>query len=89
MLMWIGYGLIAVAAGWFLHRLWSSFSSALDYDFNPYAAAIIPPVLGVVGLFLVLRSYDFNWPLWLYLIIWAALTAAVSAAVWAADRFGL
>ena len=81
MMMVIGCALVAIAAGWFLYKLWVSCSSARDFEVAVYDGAIYPPVLAVVGLFLLLREYEISWPFWIYLLIWIGLTLVAAAAI--------
>lgn len=67
----IGYALIAVAVGWFFYKAYVSYTSAggTDFALPVYDAAMYPPIMGSVGLYLVMRSYEALWPMWVYVAI--------------------
>ena len=76
-MLWVGYLAVAVAVIWLVYKLYVAYSSSggtvmvVVYD-----AAVYPPILGVVGLYLILSSYKVELTFWAYLAIWA-VTAAV------------
>jgi len=86
----IGCLLIVVALGWFLYKLYVSYNSAGGTDFAVpvYDAAIYPPVLGVVGLYLVLRAYEVTWSIWIYVVLWLGVTLLAAGAMRASEELG-
>lgn len=82
----IGYLLLVVALGWFLYKLYVSYSSAggTDFELPVNDGAMFPPVLGVLGLYLALRPFELDWSYWIYVAIWLALTILA----WGAIRIG-
>jgi hypothetical protein len=85
-----GYILIGVAAIWFLRKLWISFTSAGGTDFAMpiYDAAMYPPVIAVIGLFLVLRAYEIQWSWFIYVGIGIALVLLAVGALKLAEELG-
>jgi hypothetical protein len=79
----IGFALIGIAVVWFCFKLYVSYSSAggTDFELPIYDGAIYPPILGTVGLHLVLRAYSASWPLWGYLALWLGSTALAALAL--------
>ena len=82
----IGYLLMVIALGYFLYKLYVSYSSAggTDFALPVYDGAIFPPVLCVVGLYLALRPYELDWSYWIYVALWLGLTILA----WGAIRIG-
>lgn len=88
-MLWAGYVAIAVAVIWFLFKLYAAYDSVggtvmvVIYD-----AAVFPPIIGVVGLYLVLYSYQVDLAFWIYMIIWAVTTAVAAGALRLMEEFG-
>jgi len=76
----IGFVLIGAAAIWFLYKLYVSYTSAGGTDFMMpvYDAALYPPILNAVGLYLVLWYFEVDWSFWIFASI--CLGSAVLAA---------
>ena len=86
----LGCVLIAVAVLWFLRKLYISFTSAggTDFEMPIYDAALYPPVIGVVGLFLVLRTYEIQWSWLAYVGIGVALILVAIGILKLAEELG-
>jgi hypothetical protein len=56
----IGFALLGVAVIWYVRKLYVSYTSAGGTDFMMpvYDAALYPPILAAVGLYLVLFKAD-------------------------------
>jgi hypothetical protein len=79
-----------VAIGWFVYKLYLSYSSAGGTDFMVpvYDAAMYPPVLAVVGLYLVLRAREITWSWWIYVAVWLGLTLLFAGALKIVEEMG-
>jgi hypothetical protein len=88
--IYLGYALLGVAAIWIVYKIRVSYNSAggTDFEVPVYDAALYPPVLAVVGLFLVLRAHEIAWPVWGYLLVWLGLTGLVAAAIRGFEELG-
>ena len=86
----IGYALIVIATIWFLYKLYVSYTSAggTDFQMPVYDAAMYPPIMGAVGLYLVLRVYEVEWPVWAFFAIWIGLTAVFVGAIRGMEELG-
>ncbi len=75
-----GYALIAVAIIWFVYKMYVSYTSAggTDFAMPVYDAALYPPIMVAVGLYLLMRSGGEPWSIWVYVVI-AVLTAGLTA----------
>ena len=80
----LGYGLLVVAVGWFLYKLYVSYSSAggTQFELPVYDAAIYPPVLFAVGLYFVLPNFEIIWPIWAFV----AVAVGFGLVAWGAIR---
>ena len=72
----IGSVLILVAAGWFFYKVYVSYTSAggTDFALPIYDAAMYPPIMVTIGLYLVMRAYEKTWTIWIYVGIWVVAT---------------
>lgn len=90
--MWfiLGYVLMVAAAGWFLYKAVVSYNSAGGTDFAVpvFDAAVYPPIMTAVGLYLVLDHYEIGWSKWIYVAIWLGLTAVAVGAIKLAEEIG-
>jgi hypothetical protein len=88
-MVWVGYLAIAVAVIWLLVKLKVAYGSAggtvmvVVYD-----AVMYPPIIGVVGLYLVLSNYQINLAIWIYLIIWAVTTGVAAGGIRLMEEIG-
>lgn len=85
----IGYLLIAVAAGWFLYKVYLSYTSVggTQFELPVYDGAIYPPAIGVLGAYLALRA-SVTWPVWVYVVAWIVLTGLAAGAIRIAEELG-
>lgn len=76
MQLFIGAVLLAVAAGWFFYKVYVAYTSAggTDFALPIYDAAMYPPIMATVGLYLVLTLYEVPWSIWIYVAIWLVAT---------------
>jgi hypothetical protein len=67
----LGALLLVIAAGYFLYKVYVSYSSAggTDFELPVNDGAMFPPVMAVAGLYLILNAYEIDWPWWGYLAI--------------------
>lgn len=78
----LAYVAVAIAVVWVLVKLHMAYHSAGGTVMvTVYDAAVYPPILLAGGLYFLLPDYQVNLPYWAYLLIWAALTAAVVGAI--------
>jgi len=86
----IGYALIVVAAGWFLYKVYIAYTSAGGTDFAMpiYDAAMYPPAMATVGLYLVMRVYEALWSIWIYVGIWVVATLLAVGILWLTEQLG-
>lgn len=88
-MVWAGYLALAIAAIWVVIKLYVAYNSfggtvmAIVYD-----AAVYPPIIGVVGLYLVLSTHQINLALWIYLVIWAVTTGLAAGAIRLMEEIG-
>ena len=88
-MQWAGYFAIVVAVIWLLVKLYVAYDSVggtvmvVIYD-----AAVYPPIIGVVGLYLVLSSNGVDYAAWIYLIIWAVTTGLAAGAIRLMEEIG-
>jgi hypothetical protein len=89
-MIFIGYAMIGAAAIWFLYKLYVSYTSAggTDFALPVFDAALYPPILVAVGLYLVLPAYEVNWSVWIYIAIWVGSTVLAVAAIKLAEFLG-
>ncbi len=87
--VWAGYVAIAVAVIWLLVKLYVAYGSAggtvmvVVYD-----AAVYPPIIGVVGAYLVLSTNKIDLAVWIYLVIWAITTGVAVGAIRLMEEIG-
>jgi uncharacterized membrane protein len=86
----IGYVLLVVAAGWIAYKMSVSYNSAGGTAFAVpvYDAAIYPPILTAVGLYLVLPSFTIDWSVWIYIAIGLVLVPVVVGAIRLMEEVG-
>lgn len=85
-----GFALLGIAVVWFLRKLWVSYTSAggTDFAMPVYDAALYPPILTAVGLYLVLRHFEVDLSIWIYVAIWFGATALAAATIKLAELIG-
>lgn len=88
-MIWAGYVAIAVAVLWILYKLYVAYgSSGGTVEVVVYDAAVYPPVIGAVGLYLVLSNHQIQLAFWIYMAIWAVVTAVVVGAIRLMEEIG-
>ena len=89
-MIFIGGCLLVVAAVWFIRKVHISYTSAggTDFEMPVFDAAVYPPILTAVGLYLVLSSNDISWSVWIYVAIWAGTTAVAAGVIKLAGVWG-
>lgn len=85
-----GYILVGVSVCWFLYKVYLSYKSAGGTDFmvSVYDGALYPPILGVVGLYFVLPTYEITWSIWIYVGIWVGATLLFAGTIRLAEEIG-
>jgi hypothetical protein len=86
----VSWILIAVAAVWFLYKLYLSYTSSggTDLMLPVYDAAMYPPAMAAFGLYWVQGAFGRDWPWWVFLIIWLVLTGLAAGAIRLAEELG-
>ncbi|MBP89872.1 MAG: hypothetical protein CMJ64_24725 [Planctomycetaceae bacterium] len=85
----VGYACIAVAVLWILFKAQLAYKSEGGrMVVTVYDAAVYPPLLIVFGLYWVLLSLEINWSIWLYVLLFLVLVAAVAGVIKLAEEFG-
>lgn len=86
----IGFALLGAAVVWYLYKLYVSYSSAGGTDFMlpVFDAALYPPILATVGLYLVLRYFEIDLSIWIYVAIWFGSTILSAVTIKLAELVG-
>lgn len=86
----IGCVLIVIAIGWIAYKMNVSYNSAGGTAFAVpvYDAAIYPPILAAVGLYLAAPSLGIAWPVWIYVVIGLVLIPLVVGAIKLMEEVG-
>ena len=86
----IGYALLVVAAGWIAYKMSVSYNSAggTAYAVPVYDAAIYPPILIAVGLYLILPGFDIEWSVWIYIAIGLVLIPVIAGGIRLMEEVG-
>ena len=86
----LGIGLIVVAIAWLLYKTFLAFNSegGTDLMLVVYDAAVYPPLLAAVGVYLVAQYRQLSWPWWSYLVLWLVLTAAAAGMICLCEEIG-
>lgn len=88
-MVWAGYAAIAVSVIWVVVKLYMAYHSAGGINVVVvYDAAVYPPILAAVGLYLVLPSLGIYWAAWVYVVIWAVTCAITAGAIRLMERLG-
>ena len=90
MMLALGIGLIAIAIAWLLYKTILAFNSAggTDMMLVVYDAAVYPPILATVGVYLLAQSRQLGWPLWSFLILWPVLIAVAAGTIRLSEEIG-
>ncbi len=86
----IGYALIVIAIGWIAYKSKVSYNSAGGTAFAEpvYDAAIYPPILVGVGLYLISPSLSLAWPVWIFIAISVGLVPIVVGVIKLMEELG-
>jgi hypothetical protein len=86
----IGYVLIAGAVAYLLYKLYLAYDSMGGTDMMVAVndGAMFPPVVGVLGLYILHSSYEISWPAWLYFAVWFGVSVAAFALIKIMVRLG-
>lgn len=86
----IGFALLGAAVIWYLYKLYVSYTSAggTDFAMPVYDAALYPPILAAVGLYLVLGHFEVDLHIWIYVAIWFGSAVLVAATIKLAELMG-
>ncbi len=86
----IGYILLVIAAGWIGYKMYVSYNSAGGTAFAVpvYDAAIYPPILAAVGLYLVMPSFGIEWSAWAYVGVGLVLIPIVAGGIRLMEEVG-
>ena len=85
----IGCALLVVAAGWIAYKMYVSYSSfGGTVEVIVYDAAIYPPILTGVGLYLVLPGFGIAWSAWMYVAIALVLIPIVVGGIKLMEKIG-
>ena len=86
----IGYVLLVIAVGWIGYKMSVSYNSAGGTAFAVpvYDAAIYPPILIGVALYLVLPSWGIEWPWWAYVAAGVVLVPVVVGGIRLMEEVG-
>jgi hypothetical protein len=86
----VGYICIGIALVWILIKAYVAYSSAGGTaDMSPiFDAALYPPILAAFGLYWVLPSFQIDWGIWIYVLIWLGLTLLVAGLLKVLEELG-
>lgn len=88
-MVWAGAVAIAVAVIWLLVKMYVAYdSSGGTVMVIVYDAAVFPPIISAIGLYLVLSTYKIHLAFWIYLGIWAVTTGLAAGAIRLAEEVG-
>ena len=89
-MIFFGAALIAVATGWFFYKVYVAYTSAGGTDFAMpiYDAAMYPPMMLTLGLYLTLTTLEVAYSVWTYVGIWVAVTLLAIGVLWLTEQLG-
>ncbi len=89
-MIFFGAALIAVAAGWFCYKVYVAYTSAGGTDFAMpiYDAAMYPPMMLAIGLYLTLTALEMTYSIWIYVGIWVVATLLAVGLLWLTEQMG-
>ena len=89
-MIFFGAALIAVAAGWFFYKVYVAYTSAGGTDFAMpiYDAAMYPPMMLAIGLYLTLTALEMTYSIWIYVGIWVVATLLAVGLLWLTEQLG-
>lgn len=89
MMTLLGYVCLIVAVVWIVYKVRLSYLSfGGTVMVTVYDAAFFPPVVGVFGLYWVLRSLSVDFPIWAYVALVFAVAVLVGIAIRVAEELG-
>ncbi len=82
--------MIILAAGWFFYKVYVAYTSAGGTDFAMpiYDAAMYPPIIATIGLYLTLTPLEIQWTGWIYVGVWVASTLLAIGTLWLMEQLG-
>ena len=82
--------MLILAAGWFFYKVYVAYTSAGGTDFAMpiYDAAMYPPIIGTIGLYLTLTAQEIEWTVWIYVGIWVGVTLLAIGLLWLMEQLG-
>jgi hypothetical protein len=88
--IFFGAALIAVATGWFFYKVYVAYTSAGGTDFAMpiYDAAMYPPMMLALGLYLTLTALEMTYSIWIYVGIWVVATLLAVGLLWLTEQLG-
>ncbi len=85
----LGWICLVVAIIWVGYKAYVSYNSAGGTTMaTVYDAAMYPPLLGAIGLFLVLPTFDIQWSIWIYVGVAFALAVVAGIVIKVAEILG-
>ncbi len=82
--------MLILAAGWFFYKVYVAYTSAGGTDFAMpiYDAAMYPPIIATIGLYLTLTAQEIEWSVWLYVGTWVGVTLLAVGLLWLMEQLG-
>lgn len=85
----VGYACLIVAVVWIVYKVRLSYTSfGGTVMVTVYDAAFFPPVIGVFGLYWVLRSLGINFSIWAFVALGFGVAVLVGIAIRVAEDLG-
>ena len=85
----IGWICIVVSVIWILYKINVAYNSyGGTVMVAVYDAAIFAPPIGALGLYLVLPTFEIQWPLWIYIAVALGTAVAVAIVIRIAEEIG-
>lgn len=88
--MFFGPLMLILAAGWLFYKVYVAYTSAGGTDFAMpiYDAAMYPPIIATIGLYLTLTALEIEWTVWMYVGIWLVITLLAIGLLWLMEQLG-
>ena len=84
-----GYLCSFVAVAWIIYKVYVAYTSFGGTTMaTVYDAAMYAPILGVFGLYWVLKSFAIDFTIWIYLALWVGVATFVALAIRLAENMG-
>ena len=85
----IGWILVAISLGWILYKINVAYNSyGGTVMVAVYDAALFAPPIGAVGLYIVLPTFDIEWPIWAFIVLSIGVAIAVAILIRIAEQLG-